>query len=95
MKYKTYEIFKSFFNLRILYCNPNLFSPFDHLPTAATQSYFISYLLIFLGFKSDMTMLCNEHTKVTNTYFPKKVPVCGNSDINLILDPAAYYFFEI
>ena len=28
---ETYRIFKSCFNLRVLYCTPNLFCPFDHL----------------------------------------------------------------
>ena len=81
MTCKIYGIFKSFFNLRVLYCTPNLFCPFDHQPTVAAQSYFISYLFIFLDFKSDMMRLCNEQTKVTYTCFPKKVSVCGKSDI--------------
>ena len=35
MKCEIYRIFKSFFSLRVLYCNPNLFCPFDHMPTVA------------------------------------------------------------
>ena len=73
--------FHIFSNLRDLYCTPNSFCPFDHQPAVAAQSYFISYLFIFLDFKSDMMRLYNEQTKVTYTYFPKKVPVCGKSDI--------------
>ena len=76
LKCETYGIFKSFFNLRVLYCTPNLFCPFDHLPAVATQSYFISYLFIFFDFKPDMKSLCNKQTKLTYTCFPKKVPVC-------------------
>ena len=72
MKCGTYGIFQSFFNLRVLYYRtPNLFCLFDHVPTAAAQSYFIFYLLIFVDLKSDMIRLCNEQTKVTYTYFPR------------------------
>ena len=49
--------------------------------TFAVQSYFIPYFFIFHDFKSDMMMLCNEQTKVAYTYFPKKVPICGKSNI--------------
>ena len=42
MKCETYGIFKSFFNLKVLCGTPNLFCPFDHLPTfAAQRTYFI------------------------------------------------------
>ena len=61
-----------FFNLRVLYCTPNLFGPFDNLPTVAAQNYFVSYLFIFLYFKSDMVRLCNEQTKVTYTFFQRR-----------------------
>ena len=81
MKCEICGISKSFFNLRVLCSTPNLFCPFDHQPTVAAQSYFISYLFIFLDFKFDMMRLCNEQTKVMYTYFPKKISVCGKSDI--------------
>ena len=82
LKCKTNRIFQSFFSLRVLYCSPNLFSHFDHLPnTVAGQSNFICYLFIFLGFKSDMIRLCNEQTKMKYTYFPKDVTVYEKSDL--------------
>ena len=82
MKYEIYEIFKSFFNLRVLflYSKRNLFCLFEYLPNCRCQEY-ISYLFIFLDFKSDMMRLCNEQTTVTYAYFPKKVPFCGKSGI--------------
>ena len=72
--------FSSLF-LRVLYYTPNLICSLNHLPILAVQGYFISYLFIFHDFKSDMMRLCNEQTKMSYTYFPKKVPVCGKSDI--------------
>ena len=72
--------FSSLF-LRVLSYTPNLFCSFNYLPIVAVQGYFISYLFIFYDFKSDMMRLCNEQTKMPYTYFPKKVPVCGKSDI--------------
>ena len=44
MKCKTYGNFKSFLNLKVLYCTPNLFCPFDHLPTVTTQSTYLNCL---------------------------------------------------
>ena len=73
LKCETYGIFKSFCNLRVLYCTPNLFCPFDHLPTVAAQNYFISYLFLFFDFKSDMKRLRNKQINVTNTYFPRSL----------------------
>ena len=78
MKCETYGIFKSIFNLRVHYCAPNLFCPFDHLLQVAE---YISYLFIFFDFKSDMMRLYNEQATVVYTYFSKEVPVCGKSDI--------------
>ena len=42
MKCETWN-FQSFFNLRVLllYSKPNLFCPFDHLPTVAAQSIYL------------------------------------------------------
>ena len=63
---------------------PNLFCPFDHhLPIVAAPEY-LSYLLMFFDFKSDLKRWGNVQTTVTNTYFPKKVPVRDKSDILLI-----------
>ena len=73
--------FKSFFNLRVLYCTPNSLCLFDHLPVFAAQKYFISYLFMLFDFKSDMMRLCYEQTKVKYTYLRKKVTVCGKSDV--------------
>ena len=86
MTCKIYGIFKSFFNLRVLYCTPNLFCPFDHQPTVAAQGCFISYLFLFLDFKSDMMGLCSEYT-----CFPKKVSVCGKSDILIQFQAPSVY----
>ena len=41
MRCETYGILKSFFNLRVFYCTPNLFGPFDPLPTVAAQSTYL------------------------------------------------------
>ena len=63
---------------------PNLFCSFDHhLPIAAVPEY-LSYLLMFFDFKSDLKRWGNVQTTVTNTYFPKKVSVRDKSDILLI-----------
>ena len=52
---------------------------------------YISYLFILFDIKSGMIRLCNEQTTVTYTYFPKKVLVCGKSDILIqFLVPTAY-----
>ena len=75
MKCKKYRIFKSFFDLRALYCSPTLFCVFDHLPTVG------AYLFTFFDSKSFMMRLCNEQAKLMYTYFPKKVPDCGKSNI--------------
>ena len=42
---------------------------------------YISYFFTFFDFKSDMMRLCNEQKIRPYTYFPKKVPVCGTSDV--------------
>ena len=41
MKCETYEIFKSVFNLRVLYSTQTLFCPFDHLLKIAAQSAYL------------------------------------------------------
>ena len=52
---------------------------------------YISYLFILFDIKSGMMRLCNEETTVTYTYFPKKVLVCGKSDVLIkFLVPRAY-----
>ena len=78
---QKYRIFKSFFDLRVLYCTPTLFCAFDHLPTVAARSY----LFIFFGSKSDTMRLCNEQTKVMYTYFPKNVPDCDKSQSDILI----------
>ena len=72
MKCETYGIFKSFFNLKVLCGTPNLFCPFDHLPTfAAQRTYFICLYSLTLNLT---WWVCNEKTTLTYTY--SKVGPC-------------------
>ena len=96
MKYKTYRIFKSFFWFKspLLYCKQSLICPFDHLPTVAAQSRYMYLICLYISFifNSDMMRLCNEQTTVTYTYFPKRVPICGKSDILIQFHSISVYF---
>ena len=69
------------------------FVSFDHQSTVAAQSYFISYLFIFLDFKSDMMRLCNEQDKNYIYKFSKESPCLWQIRyFNSILGPTAYLF---
>ena len=54
MKCKTYGIFKSFFNLGVLYCTPNLICSFDHLPTVSLPRA-ISYIICLYSLTLNLT----------------------------------------
>ena len=90
MKYESYGTFKSFFNLRVLYCTPNLFCPFL---TICLMNYCcpedISYLLIFFGFKSDMMSLQWEDKSDVYKFSKEGTCLWQIRCFNSVLDPTA------
>ena len=80
---------QNIWNFQIFFCFmiPLLYTKFvlSLWPSAYCRCpEYISYFFMFFDLKYDMMRLCSyEETTVTYTYFPKKVPVCGKSDISI------------
>ena len=84
--------FQIFFCFKSLLLHPKSKSGLSIWPSSYCRCpEYTSYLFILFDIKSGMMRLCNEQTTVTYTYFPKKILVCGKSDILIqFLVPTAY-----